>query len=36
MPPVFKRRDIVKIRADLLDEIDGPMLQYGLEERHGQ
>ena len=27
---------IVKIGADLLDEIDGPMLQCGLEERHGQ
>lgn len=27
---------IVKIRADLLDEIDGPMLQYGLKERHDQ
>ena len=27
---------VVKIRADLLDEIDGPMLQYGLKERHDQ
>lgn len=27
---------IVQIRADLLDEVDGPMLQYGLKERHNQ
>ncbi|MFD6894120.1 HNH endonuclease [Rhodococcus sp. NPDC060086] len=27
---------IVEIRKDLLDEIDGPMLQHGLKERHGQ
>lgn len=27
---------VVQIRADLLDEIDGPMLQHGLKERHGQ
>ena len=27
---------IVEIRADLLEEIDGPMLRYGLQERHGQ
>jgi putative restriction endonuclease len=27
---------VVEIRRDLLDEIDGPMLQYGLKERHGQ
>ncbi|MEH0108782.1 HNH endonuclease [Tersicoccus sp. MR15.9] len=26
----------VHIRPDLLDEIDGPMLRYGLQERHGQ
>ncbi|MGJ0119620.1 HNH endonuclease [Williamsia sp. MIQD14] len=26
----------VEIRSDLLTEIDGPMLQYGLKERHGQ
>lgn len=26
----------VHIRRDLLDEIDGPMLRYGLQERHGQ
>lgn len=26
----------VEIRADLLEEIDGPMLQYGLKERHNQ
>lgn len=26
----------VSIRSDILDEIDGPMLQYGLKERHGQ
>ncbi len=27
---------VVQIRADLLDEIDGPMLQHGLKERHNQ
>ena len=27
---------VVEIRADLLAEIDGPMLKYGLQERHGQ
>jgi putative restriction endonuclease len=27
---------VVEIRADLLDEIDGPMLKHGLQERHGQ
>lgn len=27
---------VVQIRADLLEEIDGPMLQHGLKERHGQ
>ncbi|MDP9116418.1 MAG: HNH endonuclease [Actinomycetota bacterium] len=27
---------VVEIRQDLLDEIDGPMLKYGLQERHGQ
>lgn len=27
---------IVEIRADLLAEIDGPMLRYGLQERHRQ
>ena len=27
---------VVEIRADLLHEIDGPMLQYGLKERHNQ
>jgi putative restriction endonuclease len=26
----------VEIRSDLLNEIDGPMLQHGLQERHGQ
>lgn len=26
----------VEIRSDLLHEIDGPMLQHGLQERHGQ
>lgn len=26
----------VEVRADLLDEIDGPMLRHGLQERHGQ
>lgn len=27
---------VVEIRQDLLDEIDGPMLEHGLKERHGQ
>jgi putative restriction endonuclease len=27
---------VVEIRQDLLDEIDGPMLKYGLQGRHGQ
>lgn len=27
---------VVEIRKDLLDEIDGPMLEHGLKERHGQ
>jgi len=27
---------VVQIRSDLLEEIDGPMLQYGLKERHDQ
>ena len=27
---------VVKIRTDILDEVDGPMLKYGLQERHGQ
>ena len=27
---------VVEIRGDLLEEIDGPMLRYGLQERHGQ
>ncbi|NKG19879.1 HNH endonuclease [Paeniglutamicibacter terrestris] len=27
---------VVQIRPDLLEEIDGPMLEYGLKERHGQ
>jgi putative restriction endonuclease len=27
---------VVEIRSDLLEEIDGPMLKYGLQERHGQ
>ncbi len=27
---------VVQIRADLLEEIDGPMLRHGLQERHGQ
>lgn len=27
---------VVDIRSDLLDEIDGPMLQHGLKELHGQ
>lgn len=28
--------NVVQIRADLLEEVDGPMLQYGLKERHNQ
>ncbi len=27
---------VVEIRRDLLDEIDGPMLEHGLQRRHGQ
>lgn len=27
---------VVQIRSDLLEEIDGPMLRYGLQERHGE
>lgn len=27
---------VVEIRADLLAEIDGPMLRHGLQDRHGQ
>lgn len=27
---------VVQIRRDLLDEIDGPMLKYGLQESHGE
>lgn len=27
---------VVQIRRDLLEEVDGPMLQYGLKERHDQ
>jgi putative restriction endonuclease len=27
---------VVEIRADLLEEIDGPMLEHGLKGRHGQ
>lgn len=27
---------IVGIRGDVLEEVDGPMLKYGLQERHGQ
>ena len=27
---------VVEIRADLLEEIDGPMLRHGLQERHGE
>ena len=27
---------VVQIRADLLAEIDGPMLEHGLKGRHGQ
>lgn len=26
---------VVEIRSDILDEIDGPMLRHGLQERHG-
>jgi putative restriction endonuclease len=27
---------VVEIRPDLLQEVDGPMLRYGLQERHGE
>lgn len=27
---------IIKVRADILDETDGPMLKHGLQELHGQ
>jgi len=27
---------VVQIKSDLLEEVDGPMLQYGLKERHNQ
>ena len=27
---------VVEIHADLLDEIDGPMLEHGLKRRHGE
>lgn len=27
---------VVEIRADVLEEVDGPMLEHGLEARHGQ
>ncbi|WP_400159851.1 HNH endonuclease [Arthrobacter sp. BPSS-3] len=27
---------VVEIRTDILDEVDGPMLKYGLQERHRQ
>lgn len=27
---------VVEIRHDLLDEVDGPMLRHGLQERHGR
>jgi len=27
---------VVEIRADLLEEVDGPMLEHGLKGRHGQ
>ena len=30
------RADILANRANLLAEIDGPMLRHGLQERHGQ
>ena len=26
---------IVEVRADVLDEVDGPMLRHGLQEVHG-
>ena len=26
----------IRINADLLNEVDGPMLRYGLQEMHGQ
>ncbi len=27
---------VIEIRADVLEEVDGPMLRHGLQERHGQ
>ena len=27
---------VVQIRMDILTEVDGPMLRYGLQGRHGQ
>ena len=27
---------VVEIRADLLEEVDGPMLEHGLKGRHGE
>lgn len=27
---------VIEIRADLLNEVDGPMLRHGLQERHGE
>jgi len=27
---------VIEIRSDILDEVDGPMLRYGLQENHGQ
>lgn len=27
---------VVEIRADILEEVDGPMLEHGLKARHGQ
>ncbi|QIX53197.1 hypothetical protein HFP48_10200 [Rhodococcus sp. DMU1] len=27
---------VVEIRQDLLEEVDGPMLEHGLKERHGE
>jgi putative restriction endonuclease len=27
---------VIEIRADILDEVDGPMLRHGLQETHGQ
>jgi len=27
---------VIEIRADILDEVDGPMLRHGLQENHGQ